>query len=527
MKALMIIAMLAVTEGRRLQQVTGLGKMLESSSVSSSHGGRGGKDKANAPDSDTGVTLQVPMDVVMNDLALIEDLVSSNRDRGAFALFTEEAPSSPLLRSPKIANEMDKLASNLNSIVDFSLPKAMEETTLDQDIEKQAQVSAEEVQEHGSPTTVFQDKLAASVAIGSSEPTSTLVSEKVTQVMTDPEFQDTSMQVSKVLASLMQAPETLGDAELLASYVEAVKASSDPDIAEKVSEQVEKILRNKKFTTNVSAIAYEMLDTAVKENLETAANDKFVEELIALAETPNQELLKAMRARGSTPEVMEELKKAMRSRVDKAMEKNSEPLTATQFSLVESRQENVNKPHNAKRLLTALLLLVGQGSAFQVGRFSGRSLIAIVSQRNSQPASGGWSPTFHSAEGKAQHRILMSDLGSEERAAKGAVPYTGTIFQQPKPDVVALTWAEAIRYILPELRSALQSGARDIHKGFRVNVGPLLFLAVWYLFSIPFLTFKRLIRLLSDLSADISRHHSKHTWRSKYAGAHSDVEALA
>lgn len=503
-KALMIIAMLAVSEGRRIQDISGLNSALESHTSSESRR-TSGREMSSKLESVPAAPQDMPMDVLMNDPVFKEQLVAMAGHMDEFAVSMKEVMTKEpelLRRATNMANEMFKLSTDSSSSpeVGSTLPKDMEAMIADHHFQQHSQQLADIMQQKLKLNKELQEELDAAAAPLSSEQTPEMVAEKVTEVITEPEFQQNAGRVSKALESLMQDPELLEQAESLAAYLESARDSEDLDTAAKVTEQVDAMIANTKFKAKAAAVVYKMLEAETKDGPEPVADDELMKELTALAENPTQELMEAMEAMGSTPEVMEVLKKAMGNQggedLEKTMEKALESVEATQASLLQetSRQEDASKPPVGKPLMAALMMLVGQGGAFQAPGLVGPKRVATASQNNNQQAFGGLAPLVNTMGTRPYLGAQMSALdskGEEWEQEESELPAHG-LFEQSKPDSAALTSARGIRSMLPSLKAALQRRGADtkmevkdadgnVKKGFPVDVPLLLCFALWYL----------------------------------------------
>jgi len=442
------------------------------------------------------------MDVLLNDPVFKEQLVAMAGQMDEFALSMKEVMKkdpSLLSRATNMADEMFKLSTDSSSSPRSSLPNDMEAMIADPHFQQKAQQIAEVMQQKVKPSKDSQDEWEAAAAAMSSQETPDDVAEKLAEVMADPEFQQNSGQVSKALESLMQDPELLEQAESLAAYMESAGDSEDLDTAAKVSEQVDAMIANTKFKAKASAVVYKMLEAETKDGPEPVGDDKFMEELTALAENPTQELMEAIKIMGSTPEVMDRLKKAMDTQdmdkdMKKAMEKVFKGEDVSQASLLEewSGQEDASKPPVGKPLLAALMMLVGQGGAFQGPGFAGSKRVATASQNNNQQAFGGLAPLLNTMKARPHLGAQMSaqdSTGEEWEQEESELPAQGLF--QSKPDSAALTSAKGIRSMLPSVTAALQSRGKDAKmqvkdadgtgkKSFPVDVPLLLCFVLWY-----------------------------------------------
>jgi solute carrier family 35 protein E1 len=474
MKALMLIAMLAVSEGRRLQQINEHSDQLTKANRAFSSHEAAGNEASTSLDLDQGAPVQSPMDMMLQDPAFKEQMDTMAGHMEEFAvLMQKKAPTGLLSRANNMANELFELSTDSKSSDDSTLPEDMELMIADKTFQKYAQVFADKMQKSVKVDTDFQEEWEAAT----SQQTATTVSETLAEVTSDPEFQQASSRVSDAWGSFMQDPEMLSQAETLALYVESMKDSQAHDSAEEVSEQFNAMMANPILKAKASAVVAEMLKADTTEIPPSEAADEFMKEMAAMAENPPQEVLEAM---GDTPEVMEQLKKVLGSKtrqdLETAMDKTVDAMQAAHPSLLEESSDAV-KPSAAAR-------------AFHLPRVLPRkNHVADTDQRTyhhdpSQPSHGIEPGSEQSVKDIELDRISVKDAGSDAEESTEEKPAS-----QP---AVFLTSAKGIRSMLPSFKKALQrrgslskmaakDGDSDKKKGFSLDVPLLLCFALWYL----------------------------------------------
>lgn len=336
-KALMLITMLAVAEGARVQQ---------RGAFSRESTGSNQPVPAEVLDQEPVVHMHLEFDVVLNDPVFREQLNAMAGHMDAFAELAKEKASIHA-RATAISNELNAQCDcpNCDCGSDSMLPEQMEAMIADPEFQEVAQMVAEDMDKFMQTNADFQQELEAVRAAASSEQASAFVSEKVTEVMSDPSFQQRAEKVSDAVDSLMQDPSLQREAEAIAEQVER----GEVDMAQKVSEQVNAVISDSNFREKASNVILEMLSAEVKQKLDSTdgIDQAELQELLQILQNPS-------------PDVLEAIADMQRSAGQSSL------LEVSETSGEEGAQQSV------KPLLSALMTTLSQGSAFNPGFASGR-----------------------------------------------------------------------------------------------------------------------------------------------------------
>jgi len=311
LKALMIIAMLAVAEGRRVKTDLDIAEAFELRSSSSSHGARNNETNQASEVLDAPSDCPLDLDMLLKDPAFHKQLEAMAEHMDSFADQMKAKPRI-LARAKEIGKEMFSLSAfptyedmvKENAYADSTLPSQMEAMIADPEFQQQAQLFAESMQKFVAPDADLQEQFEMSAESMSGEESSDVVAEQLIEKFADPSFQQQQEQVSRVLHSLMSDPDLQKEAESIAAYLEQVR-SPDPysdagsDIAQEVSERVDAVLATPKFREKASDVVLTMLSAGLPEDPNEWKEDEWLEgvdldELAKTVENPSPELAKAM-----------------------------------------------------------------------------------------------------------------------------------------------------------------------------------------------------------------------------------------
>jgi len=482
-KAFMMIAMLAVAEGRDVQNKAYSSGSFASSGSTSSHG-VGKSEGQQALDAQAPLdVLHIELDILLKDPAFFNQLEAMADHMDTFAERMKNNPEI-LERAKAVAAEMFTLPDEESSYVDSMLPEKMEAMIADREFQKEAQRMAEDMQKHVVADPALKAAQAESTKKTQAQ-SEVVFDEEVSETIADPSFKRQQEQVSRTLHSLMSDPDLQSEAESIAFNVEQMKDSdAGHNTVDEISQQINAVLASKKLREKASDVVLEMLSADLQGDLSEFAKavenrtpfqlgDKWLdksdmEELAKAVENPTPELVKAMEqtrnAKAKPPAALEPslLSQAFVGALPMAMR----PGFVTPKMMTGPKQlEGANTPRMSA--MGPRPALGSRGASWSGGRVA-RPQQAIGGQASARfPRTR---PMAMSAAASGFPGSANGFPGSSRTSAGGA-----------------LTSAKAIRSMMPSLRRTLVArggavmGADGSTKKGGVDVALLLCFALWYL----------------------------------------------
>jgi len=494
-KAVMMIAMLAVAEGQHVQNKAFSSGAFDSySSGSSSSSGVSNTEDPQALDSQAPPdVLHIELDILMKDPAFFNQLevMADHMD-----IFAERLKAKPelLARAKAVAAEMFTLPAEESSFVDSMLPEKMEAMIADREFQEQAQLIAEDMQKHVVADPELEAHAAES-AKNFQKQSEEVFEEEVMETMADPSFQAQQEKVSQVVHSLMSDPDLNSEAESIAFNVEQMKDSdSGHNVETEIFKQVDSVLASPKLREKASDVVLEVLSPdlqgdvsdlskAVENRTPFQLGDEWLdkrdmEELAQAVQNPSPKLVKAMEktrnakfnSRYGLPAAASE---------EQQMSRWSQALSYFPLAL---------RPHVTPSMMTGRQELAGPNTP----RMSAMGAQPALGSRGESWSGGSVTRPQQAVGGRASARVPRAQPTAMSAAASGfsnsanGLP-TSPLGGSSHTSTGALTSARGIRSMMPSLTRTLATrggavmAADGSAKKGSVDVALLLCFAFWYL----------------------------------------------